>query len=65
MTEQTQVNPVERLNELRLRVIAGEEITKDESAEAVELLRAQRAKATKPAKEPTLPTNLNDLFKKS
>lgn len=65
MNETTQaIDPIQRLNELRARVAAGESISRDESKEAVKLLRAQRAKATKPTKEPTLPTNLNDLFKK-
>lgn len=59
-------NPIDRLNELRLKVRDGEPITKEEAAEALELMRAQRktvmeAQAAK-EKKTKAPVNLNDLF---
>ena len=60
----TEENPVDRINELRSRFLSGEDITKEQAAEAVMLMRGQRAKSVTPSKEPTLPTNLADLFNK-
>jgi len=59
-------NPIDRLNELRLRVRDGETITKEEAREALELMRAQRATimtaAAAKEKKTKAPVNLNDLF---
>lgn len=60
------MNPIDRINELRLRVRDGKRITKAEAAEALTLMREQRAKvitaqAEKEAKTKA-PVNLNDLF---
>lgn len=59
-------DPITRINELRLKVRDGEGITKEEAAEALELMREARtamttAQATKEAKVKA-PSNLNDLF---
>ncbi len=58
-------NPIDRINELRIKVRDGIPITKEEAAEALQLMREQRAtvitaQAAKDAKK--APTNLNDLF---
>ena len=58
-------NPINRINELRLKVRDGISITKEEAAEAVQLMREQResimnAQTVKDAKK--APANLNDLF---
>lgn len=60
------VDPITRLNTLRARVLAGEEITKEESAEAIRLLRADREmvlgkQVTKEAAK--APVDLESLFK--
>lgn len=57
---------ITRLNELRLKVTEGEEITQEEAAEALQLLRSQRqavldVQQKKEAKSKP-PMNLNDLF---
>jgi hypothetical protein len=57
------IDPVARINELRLKITSGEEITREESAEAVRLLRAQRQRSVTPTKEAKIPLNLNELFK--
>ena len=60
----TNTDPVQRINELRLKITSGEEITREESAEAVRLLRSQRQRATTPAQPAKIPMNLNELFSK-
>ena len=55
-------DPIDRINTLRQKVINGEELTNEEMREAVQSLREQRKGTTEPLKEPTLPSNLNDLF---
>ena len=59
MTDQ---NPVDRINDLRQKVIDGESITKEEAAEAVQLLRASRTAALGSQKQSSVPMNLGDLF---
>lgn len=59
-------NPIDRINELRIKVRDGETITKEEAAEALTLMREQRkgvldAQTTK-EKKTKAPSNLNDLF---
>ena len=59
-------NPIDRLNELRIKVRDGETISKEEAREALELMRGQRktimeAQAVK-EKKTKAPVNLNDLF---
>lgn len=58
-------DPVQRINDLRQKVLAGEEITVEEAAEAVQLLRADREAKIAPADKPikAVPIDLNDLFK--
>ena len=59
-------NPIDRLNELRIKVRDGETITKDEAREALELMRGARATVMKAVaekeKKTKAPVNLNDLF---
>ena len=61
-------NAIDRINELRLKVRDGVEITKDEAAEALNLMREMRGKvaataAEKEAKKAkAAPANLNDLW---
>lgn len=59
-------DPVQRINDLRQKVMAGEDISLEEAAEAVALIRADRepkltTKADKAVK--AIPIDLNDLFK--
>lgn len=66
MTQQT----AEQLNDLRARIAAGEDVSKEEVAQAVQELRSQRmsgvssakSAAAKPKKDVGLPEDLNDLF---
>lgn len=53
-----------KINQLRQRVIAGEEISIEESKEAIKLLRQFRAEKTGPkeVKGSSLPADLNELF---
>jgi len=55
---------IARINDLRQKVVNGEEMTKEEAAEAIQLLRADRsAKLEKSmGKATALPANLGDLF---
>lgn len=57
---------IDRINELRIRVRDGEAITKEEAAEALTLIREQRAKVVtalvEKEKKGKAPNNLNDLF---
>lgn len=59
-------NPIDRLNELRIKVRDGETISKEEAREALELMRGQRAtimeKVAAKEKKTKAPVNLNDLF---
>ena len=57
-------DPITRINDLRQKVINGEEMTKDEAAEAIQLLRADRAAKLEKTvgKATALPANLGDLF---
>jgi len=57
-------DPITRVNDLRQKVIRGEEITKEEAAEAIQLLRADRASKVEKAsgKASKVPANLGDLF---
>ena len=64
MNETPVANPVDRINELRAKIRAGEDISKEESAEAVRMIRSQRLRATTPNTRSNLPADLNDLFKK-
>lgn len=57
---------ITRINDLRQRVRLGEELTKEEMAEALQLLRADRERKLGTSKANTtaaVPVNLNDLFK--
>lgn len=59
-------DPVQRINDLRQKVIAGEEITMEEAAEAIQLLRADREVKTNTPTDKAVkavPLDLNDLFK--
>ena len=59
-------NAIERINDLRQRVKLGDDLSKEEMAEAVQLLRGDRAaRATTAATKATkaAPIDLNDLFK--
>lgn len=53
-----------KINQLRQRVIAGEELPIEEAKEAIQLLRQHRAEKTGPkeVKGSSLPADLNDLF---
>ncbi len=56
---------IARINDLRAKVIAGEELTQEEAAEAIQLLRTDREKKLSKASggaQTKLPTNLGDLF---
>ena len=57
---------IDRINELRLKVRDGEKISKEESAEALFLLREQRGKVVtalaEKEKKTKVPVNLNELF---
>lgn len=57
---------IDRINELRLKVRDGEKISKEESAEALFLLREQRGKVVtalaEKEKKTKAPVNLNELF---
>ena len=60
---------VEQLEDLRSRIAAGEEFSKEELAASIMTLRAERANGISASKAPagkplvsTLPTDLNDLF---
>lgn len=64
MNELTDANPVDRINQLRAKIAAGEEISREESAEAVRLLRSRRLQSVTPTTKSNLPTDLADLFKK-
>jgi len=57
-------DPIARINDLRQKVINGEEITKEEAAEAIQLLRADRASKLEKASGTAskVPVNLGDLF---
>ncbi len=59
-------NPIDRINQLRIRVRDGDPITKEEAAEALSLMREQRAKVMNAVsakeKKAAAPVNLNDLF---
>ncbi len=60
-------NAIARINDLRAKVIAGEELTQEEAAEAIQLLRTDREEKLSKAsggKQTKLPTNLGDLFTK-
>lgn len=60
------LNPIDRINELRLRIRDGKDITKEEAAEALQLMREQRKTvmdaASEKEKKRKTPMNLNDLF---
>ena len=58
------IDPIQRINDLRAKINAGEEISKEESAEAVRLIRGNRTTAVTPHKKSNVPLDLNDLFKK-
>jgi hypothetical protein len=64
MNELADANPVDRINQLRAKIAAGEEISREESAEAVRLLRSRRLQSVTPTTKSNLPTDLADLFKK-
>lgn len=59
-------NTIDRINQLRLRVRDGIEITKEEAAEALSLMREQRKGIMEATlareKSRAVPINLNDLF---
>lgn len=58
----------DKLNDLRARIAAGEEVSKEEVAKAIEELRKMRkglapeAKEKKSKKDVGLPADLNELF---
>lgn len=61
------VNAVDEINSLRLRITAGEDLSQEEIASGIALLRQQRkgvgGEQTE-EKASTIPMDLNNLFKK-
>lgn len=58
-------DPIARINDLRQRVLAGEDLTPEEVKESTALLRARRKAATSTTDtkgEKSVPLNLNELF---
>lgn len=58
------LDPLTRINDLRRKVLAGEQLTTEEAKEALQALRSQRESTARPQKAAVIPMNLNDLFSK-
>ena len=65
MTNESKNDPVQRINDLREKVLRGEDLTKGECKEAIQALRANALKSPERARKEAasrLPQDLKDLF---